>query len=48
LNRIGVNLNQLTRAVNSDRPIPGDWPLIALALKDALEKVMAIDGAEAS
>ena len=31
LNRVGVNLNQLARAVNTDRRYPGDWRALAEA-----------------
>lgn len=44
LNRIGVNLNQLARAVNRGRDEGADWGELALELKRVLNLVMARDG----
>ncbi|WP_165793788.1 plasmid mobilization protein [Hyphococcus luteus] len=48
LNRIGVNLNQLARAVNRGRDESADWGELALELKRTLALVMASDGPETS
>lgn len=45
LNRIGVNLNQLARAVNRGIEDGADWGELALELKRTLALVMASDGA---
>ena len=37
LNRIGVNVNQLARAVNSGREYPGDWG----AIEEELTRLLA-------
>lgn len=39
LNRIGVNVNQIARATNTDREFRGDWQAIAEALRLALDRV---------
>ena len=44
LNRIGVNLNQLARAVNMDREFEGDWGQLAIELRRVLTLLMARDG----
>lgn len=48
LNRIGVNLNQLARAVNRDIDDDADWGELAFELRRVLNLVVASDGAEAS
>ncbi len=44
LNRIGVNLNQLTRATHLGKDISGEWEDLASELKRALEWVLTSDG----
>jgi len=44
LNRIGVNVNQLARAMHSGRTLPGGWPEIAPQLQTVLAKVAATYG----
>lgn len=39
LNRIGVNINQLARAANTGRELPGTWDALAEELRDILETV---------
>ena len=39
LNRIGVNVNQLARAQNSDREFVGDWVAIEAELRRVIGKV---------
>lgn len=41
LNRVGVNLNQIARALNSDREPPHDLADVLADLKTALAKVAA-------
>ena len=41
LNRAGVNLNQIARALNSDRPEHGDLADTLTAIQAALAKVLA-------
>lgn len=48
LNRIGVNLNQIARALNRGREVEEDWDDLALELKRTLTLVMASDGSQAS
>lgn len=48
LNRIGVNLNQLARAVNMDRDFTDCWGELSLELRRVLALMMAEDhGSEA-
>lgn len=42
LNRVGVNLNQIARALNSDRPEQGDLTATLAELRVALAKVTAL------
>ncbi|MCI0658385.1 MAG: MobC family plasmid mobilization relaxosome protein [Acidobacteria bacterium] len=39
VNRIGVNVNQLAKAMNADRDFRGDWEAIAVELRRVLGKV---------
>ncbi len=41
LNRIGVNLNQLARAVNADRRVQGDPAVVLAKLDAALDEVLS-------
>lgn len=41
LNRIGVNVNQLARAVHTDRSFQEHWPIILRELRAVLEKVVS-------
>lgn len=41
LNRAGVNLNQIARAVNEGRGLPRDFPEVLAELRAAIEKVAA-------
>jgi len=41
LNRVGVNLNQIARALNSDRPEQGDIAATLAELRTVLAKVAA-------
>ena len=45
INRIGVNANQLARAVNAARPFRGDWQAIADECRRVLGKVASLYGA---
>ena len=45
LNRIGVNLNQLTRMSHLGKDITDQWGELAFELRQALALVMAQDGA---
>ena len=45
LNRIGVNVNQLARAVHSDRAFAGFWREIGEELSGLLRKVLQAHGA---
>ena len=45
INRIGVNVNQLARAVNTGRTFKGDWQAISAELQRVLAKVAAGYGA---
>lgn len=44
LNRIGVNLNQIARAVNMGREVEEDWQALSQELRKTLTLVMAHDG----
>jgi hypothetical protein len=44
LNRIGVNVNQLTRAVHTDRDFVRYWQMIGAKLEAVLEKVVREHG----
>ena len=44
INRIGVNVNQLTRALNAGREFRGDWQDISNELRRVLEKVASAYG----
>ena len=44
LNRIGVNLNQIARALNRGREFEEDWDELAFELRCTLNLVMASDG----
>lgn len=44
LNRIGVNLNQIARAMNMGREVEEDWQALSQELRQTLTLVMAGDG----
>lgn len=41
LNRVGVNLNQMTRRVNAGRDLPPDFPDVLAEVRNAIKKVLA-------
>ena len=45
LNRIGVNVNQLARAVHAGRKFVRYWDEVGAELKDVLKQVVVSDGA---
>lgn len=40
LNRIGVNLNQIARAMNSGKPLPPDFPRVLASLESVLHRAL--------
>jgi hypothetical protein len=44
LNRIGINVNQLARAMNTDREFRSRWEDLAAALEAAIDKVATLYG----
>lgn len=44
LNRIGVNVNQLTRAMNAGKEFRGEWQDLTTELRRVLDKVAAAYG----